>query len=244
MVGRQPGSNNSRNPIHFSDTNAIREPLPAAVMPMPRRSRGQSISTSTTARQPSTLYHDRDSLASDNSLATTTTTTIITKRNRFRSDPFDLERPELLAGAATTTTTTNNNTTTTNNNSNNNNTLAIAIGGSGSTIRRPCLARRPRAESYSSSKYSSGVISIGIGIGMGDWSDPGPDVGPAAARRGGQAAPAQDGWRERLLERRLSGRGPGRGRGRGRGRDQSRSQGQGQGQGGGGGVGVEVGRAM
>lgn len=196
---------NSSNP--FSDTNAIRDPPPALPKPATyvadiRRSRSNSTAAAAAAastfRQPSTVYNfnNRDSAGS---LATLATATTANQRNKFRSDPFDLERPELLGG-----------------------------GGGGGGGNRPFLptsvaptlppppaqqlpgqpsaaaaatadpkyppraaaSQRPRADSFTSryskySKYSSGVsvvsaLSVVESLG-GDWSDPGPDVGPGSA---------------------------------------------------------------
>ena len=165
----------SNNP--FSDANAIRDP-PAAV-PKPntyvadiRRSRGQSVGAGT-AQPPNGQYNrDRDSGGSVGSFTA--------RRNKFRSDPFDLERPELLAGARAAK-----------------NSMSSSTAGTAGSEPRNSQVRRPpgahtRNESFTS-KYSSG-------ISMGDWSDPGPDVGPAASRWDGpepRESPTQ-GWRDRL----------------------------------------------
>ena len=81
------------------------------------------------------------------------------KRNKFRSDPFDLERPELLGSRQDLTT-------------------ATMTSGGGSNDPRSSLNKpkrvHTRTDSYSS-KYSSG-------FSLGDWSDPGPDVGPGSTR--------------------------------------------------------------
>ncbi|KAM7194593.1 hypothetical protein V8F33_007145 [Rhypophila sp. PSN 637] len=165
----------SNNP--FSDTNAIRDPPPTMSKPNTyvadiRRSRGQSVGANT-ARQPSTLYNSRESTGSVESFNG--------RRNKFRSDPFDLERPELLAGARAAK----------------NSIASSTAGTAGSEPRNSGQIRRPpgahtRSESFTS-KYSSG-------ISMGDWSDPGPDVGPAASKWDGpeqRESPTQ-GWRDRL----------------------------------------------
>ncbi|KAK3384778.1 hypothetical protein B0H63DRAFT_170398 [Podospora didyma] len=175
----------------FSDANAIRDP-PAAAKPASyvvdmRRSRGQSVSSNTT-RQPSALYNNRDSVGSVGSFTT--------HRNKFRSDPFDLERPELLAGARAAKNSITSSTAGTAGSE----VRSSRMTGAGEP-RRPAGART-RTESFSS-KYSSGVS-------MGDWSDPGPDVGPAASRWDGpepRQSPTQ-GWRNRL-EREASAAGNG-----------------------------------
>ncbi|KHE79015.1 hypothetical protein GE21DRAFT_10289 [Neurospora crassa] len=121
-----------------------------------RQSRGHpiSISASTTAngnpsRQPSTRTY-RESIDS-----------FTTHRNKFRSDPFDLERPELLGGVP----------------------QVMASQGTPSAVTGP---RHPpsahtRQESLGGSmrySYSSGVVSLD------EWSDPGPDVGYKSAGSG------------------------------------------------------------
>ncbi|SPQ25851.1 6069705d-3531-4c7a-9a38-caea4979f6df [Thermothielavioides terrestris] len=198
------GGSSSSNP--FSDANAIRDPAPslpkAAATYVPGMRRSRTNSTAAGGRQLSTAYYspaNRDSVGSLRSLATATTTT--NQRNKFRSDPFDLERPELLGTTTTATTTTitsaaagvpdlplplRTDTTTVTNNNN------------GADVRRP-TGTRTRAEStvsrYSKySKYSSGVSAVSSLSSGGDddgWSDPGPDVGPAAARSAGARWPGQ-----------------------------------------------------
>ncbi|KAK3320049.1 hypothetical protein B0T19DRAFT_361404 [Cercophora scortea] len=182
LLVSQPG-----NP--FSDKHAIRDPPPAAMSKTGtgsyvadiRRSRGQSVSgggnngTNNTnlARQPSTKSN-RDSIGSVDSFAN--------RRNKFRSDPFDLERPELLVGTAGSRTS----------------------GGVGTGELRKPAGAHTRSDSFTS-KYSSGVSMVS----MGDWSDPGPDVGPAAARWDGgrdRESPTQ-GWRERMEREGRSGDG-------------------------------------
>ncbi|KAK3313909.1 hypothetical protein B0H66DRAFT_367012 [Apodospora peruviana] len=180
----------SNNP--FSDTNAIRDQ--AAAMGKPntyvadiRRSRGQSVSTNTN-RQPSTLYNNRESSGSVGSFAA--------RRDKFRSDPFDLERPELLAGARQAKNSITSSTAGTAGS-------RTSRGGVGTgDLRRPPGAHT-RSESFSS-KYSSGVS-------MGDWSDPGPDVGPAAARGWDGPEPRESptqGWRDRLEREAATGKAP------------------------------------
>ncbi|KAK8069306.1 hypothetical protein PG994_005922 [Apiospora phragmitis] len=139
----------------FSDTNAIRPPTQSKQIGPPstyadnvRRSRGQSVGGS---RPPSsrprngTMY--RDSADSVESFQT--------RRNKFRSDPFDLDRPELLSSSASTSSSQ----------------------GMPRTSRVPSTPGRAhtRASSYSS-RYSSGVNTLD------GFGDPGPDVGLATNR--------------------------------------------------------------
>ncbi|GKT55561.1 hypothetical protein ColTof4_14181 [Colletotrichum tofieldiae] len=147
-------TNPGNNP--FSDVNAISAPAAAAKPPSTyvadvRRSRGTSFGGGTTRPPSGSTYSPRldsmyrDSMQSVESFAT--------RRNKFRSDPFDLERPELL-GSRTTQGSSN---------------YSQAGGGA---PRVPGSAHT-RADSFSS-KYSSGVS-------MDGWSDPGPDVGPSSS---------------------------------------------------------------
>lgn len=209
------GNNNtSTNP--FSDANAIPGPsLPSssattAGIPKPatyistiRRSRGQSVGGASTVRQPSTAYYTRDSVGS---VATVTTTN---QRNKFRSDPFDLERPELLlsggpAGMRKSSVTSSTAGT----------AGSITEVNPNPEPRRPmgAMTRATRAESFTS-KYSSG-ISV---ASLGDWSDPGPDVGPGASGGSGvgdkRVSPMQA-WRERVEREQQAGSGNGNGSGR------------------------------
>ncbi|KAI1319575.1 hypothetical protein F5Y16DRAFT_414201 [Xylariaceae sp. FL0255] len=129
-----------------------------------RRSRGYSVngtgarpSSGTTTRMNSTYRESGMTVES-----------VGTRRTRFRSDPFDLDRPELLAQSPNSST--------------------AGVGGSfvGSLPDMPAIAHQ-RRESFTS-KYSSGVS-------MDGWSDPGPDVGPAAERW----TPSPDSTRGRKL---------------------------------------------
>ncbi|OLN94195.1 hypothetical protein CCHL11_02865 [Colletotrichum chlorophyti] len=144
--------NPTTNP--FSDANAISAPAVAAKPPTTyiadvRRSRGTSIGGITTRSPSGSTYSPRldsmyrDSMQSVESFAT--------RRNKFRSDPFDLERPELLGNRSNPTSS----------NYSQPDGVAPQVPGSAHT----------RAGSFSS-KYSSGVS-------MDGWSDPGPDVGPS-----------------------------------------------------------------
>ncbi|XXH01100.1 hypothetical protein Hte_007451 [Hypoxylon texense] len=151
----------------FSDANAIKAPPASAAangglttyVQNIRRSRGHSVHGSI-SRQPSNAgtYYRESNMSVD---------TIGTRRTKFRSDPFDLDRPDLLRSA-------------------NSSTAALAGGSSRasrsskSVVGLPNTPRQAhvRTESFTS-KYSSGLSGISS---MGGWSDPGPDVGPAAAR--------------------------------------------------------------
>jgi hypothetical protein len=194
----------SQNNNPFSDANAVvvpSAPKPGTYVAEMRRSRGQSVGTAAGGgprqqqqqRPPSsTVGGYRESGASVESFAT--------RRNKFRSDPFDLERPELLLGRSGGSVSSSAGATV-----GSSSRISGAVGTG--DVRRPAGAHT-RADSFTS-KYSSG-------ISMGEWSDPGPDVGPAAAR-GGWEGPEQresptQGWRTRLekenaakRERRTSG---------------------------------------
>lgn len=146
----------------FSDTNAVQQPSatrqtgPATYVQNIRRSRGTSVGGITT-RPPSTNAPSvwRESGASVASFAT--------RRNKFRSDPFDLDRPELLSSSVGSQVPLPARSSRTG-----------SLRGSGVTL--PPNPAHTRAGSLSSSKYSSGVASLD------QWSDPGPDVGPASSR--------------------------------------------------------------
>ncbi len=166
----------------FSDENAITNPAPTVPKPTTyvadiRRSRGNSTSAN---RAPSTVY--RESVASVESFGN--------RRNKFRSDPFDLERPELLAGARQAKNSITSSTAgTTGGSEPRNSRISGGVGTGG--VRRPAGAHT-RSESFTS-KYSSGVS-------MGDWSDPGPDVGPGSGPRWDGPEPRESptqGWRDR-----------------------------------------------
>ncbi|KAI3396019.1 hypothetical protein diail_515, partial [Diaporthe ilicicola] len=203
----------------FSDAYAIpgptHVPQPASYVHDIRRSRGQSIGTivdlnqvmdlrvvngasrppsGATARPggyESTMYM-RESTASFESFNT--------RRNKFRSDPFDLEplsqSPSSFDRSAVASSTFS------------------AVGSSGAgrypstsgsipighqsgigaraapggdVIRKPVPAAHARENSLGSSKYTSGV-SEGS---MDDWSDPGPDVGPRAVYTGNNRRTSQ-----------------------------------------------------
>ncbi|KAJ9138548.1 hypothetical protein NKR19_g7801 [Coniochaeta hoffmannii] len=172
----------SQNNNPFSDANAVPSlPKPGTYVAEMRRSRGQSVGLGGAGagaqRPPSSAVGYRESGASVESFGT--------RRNKFRSDPFDLERPELLGRPGASMSSSAGATV---------GSDSRASGGVGAgEVRRPAGAHT-RADSFTS-KYSSG-------ISMGDWSDPGPDVGPAAAR-GGWEGPEQresptQGWRTRL----------------------------------------------
>ncbi|KAK1541568.1 hypothetical protein CPAR01_07557 [Colletotrichum paranaense] len=156
-----PSNGNGNNP--FSDANAISAPA-AARKPSStyvadvRRSRGTSVGGTTTRPPSGSTYSPRldsmyrDSMQSVESFAT--------RRNKFRSDPFDLERPELL-GSSLGSSSGGRLTQASSNYS--------QVGGGAPRV--PGNAHT-RADSFSS-KYSSGVS-------MDGWSDPGPDVGPSS----------------------------------------------------------------
>ncbi|KAI2627539.1 hypothetical protein GGR54DRAFT_418703 [Hypoxylon sp. NC1633] len=153
----------------FSDANAITAPSSAVngglttYVQNIRRSRGHSVNVGGISCQASTVGTRMNSVYRESSASVDTTGT---RRNKFRSDPFDLDRPDLLQSANSSTAPLAGRS-------------SIAGRGSRSIRGLPNTPKQAhvRAESFTS-KYSSGVS----GISMGEWSDPGPDVGPAAAR--------------------------------------------------------------
>ncbi|KAI0534994.1 hypothetical protein GGR58DRAFT_26883 [Xylaria digitata] len=156
----------------FSDANAIPAPArfvnnatsgPTTYVQNIRRSRGHSVSAANTQPPNGGTVGRLPSLYSESRLSVETSDP---RRNKFRSDPFDLDRPELLAQSPEASTRG-----------------AVDTGRDGRYSRQGSARGLPnmprpihtRTESFTS-KYSSGVSS------MGEWSDPGPDVGPAAGR--------------------------------------------------------------
>ncbi|KAJ9134771.1 hypothetical protein NKR23_g9952 [Pleurostoma richardsiae] len=168
----------SDNP--FNDSNAIpgqpAVPKPTTYVADIRRSRGRSVGAGGGggSRPPSSnpgfggakqsIYAGRESLNSVDSFAT--------RRNKFRSDPFDLEplpRPSAPRVPSSNVSTAGGSVAGLSE-------IESVLGGRGVSGAVAGMVRKPvpahaRRESFSS-KYSSGVS-------MGDWSDPGPDVGPA-----------------------------------------------------------------
>lgn len=163
----------------FSDANEIRNnssnnnddyPIlkPTTYVADIRRSRGQNDPPPNIRGE--SMYRD--------SVNTVNTVDTSAKRTRFRSDPFDLERPELLGRTTPKTVTSSNMSVAGSSNGPrlSDGTGSRLSGGVGTgDIRRP-RATHQRGDSLTS-KYSSGVS-------MGDWSDPGPDVGPSAPQWG------------------------------------------------------------
>jgi hypothetical protein len=161
----------------FSDANAILAPArstnnDAAAVGLAtyvqniRRSRGHSVSA-VNMRPPSGPAASRMPIMYRESSVSVETSD--TRRNKFRSDPFDLDRPELLAQSPGSSAR---------------GVADSSQGGKDSRFSRqssgvrglPNMPRpaHARVESFTS-KYSSGVSLV-------EWSDPGPDVGPAAGR--------------------------------------------------------------
>ncbi|KAI3319902.1 hypothetical protein HD806DRAFT_508287 [Xylariaceae sp. AK1471] len=154
----------------FSDANAIPAPGPArsannnssssgaggpaTYVQNIRRSRGHSVSAANMGPPSAATAARLPSMYRESSVSVETSDT---RRNKFRSDPFDLDRPELLSQSPRSSTR--------------------GVAGRQSNARGLPNMPRPthaRVESFTS-KYSSGVS-------MAEWSDPGPDVGPAAGR--------------------------------------------------------------
>ncbi|KAI0597116.1 hypothetical protein F4775DRAFT_561594 [Biscogniauxia sp. FL1348] len=176
----------------FSDANAIAGPStaaartsngPATYVQNIRHSRGHSVSAagrvsrgppprvSVTSNRSSGAIYYRESGASVESFET--------RRNKFRSDPFDLDRPELLRGgpAGTAAIISRNVSAASKKSRRGSRGYVEDAPGPGPGPQTP-RKTHVRAESYSS-RYSSGVSSIGD-----DWSDPGPDVGPGSSGSG------------------------------------------------------------
>jgi len=152
-----------------------------------RRSRGQSIDATTTnnnasayaatqaynrppstvvaSRYPSTIAPSRDSYR--DTVFSTFSTNV--RKGKGRSDPFDLERPELWQIKDAPAMPTNSNTRIISAMSN---VRESAVPGP--LMKQPRIvstAARTMSSATYASKYSSGVSSLG------GWGDPGPDVG-------------------------------------------------------------------
>lgn len=186
--------NQAGNP--FGDAYALREP-PATTLKTAtyvgdmRRSHGRFASEVALPpplppppRVPSTIYGSsnsddgrRESLVSVESFAT--------RRTRFRSDPFDLERPELLARARAAALRSPAGSS-----------MNVHIGSDTDSkrgsVESPAGAHM-RSESFTS-KYSSKYSS---GLSFDEWSDPGPDVGPASTDGPEARESPTQGWRDR-----------------------------------------------
>ncbi|KAI0880975.1 uncharacterized protein GGS22DRAFT_173887 [Annulohypoxylon maeteangense] len=156
----------------FSDANAIAAPSAVAngglatYVQNVRRSRGHSVNGGGISRQPSNAGTRMNSAM--NSMyreSNASISTVGTRRNKFRSDPFDLDRPDLLSANSSFDATVRES----------------SRSSKGAPVPVPNTPRQAhvRTESFTS-KYSSGVS--GVSMSMSQWSDPGPDVGPAAAR--------------------------------------------------------------
>ncbi|KAI1264561.1 hypothetical protein F5Y18DRAFT_417547 [Xylariaceae sp. FL1019] len=161
----------------FSDANAITQPQPGAAGPATyvqniRRSRGHSVaSTSATLRPPSTAPASR--MPSTYRVSAMTMDSVDPRLKRVRSDPFDLDRPEFVQSPGSGV-----------------GGVAGSSSGDEKNNGLPSMPRRShtRAESFTS-RYSSGGS-------LGEWSDPGPDVGPAGSRWN---TPSPDGALGRIL---------------------------------------------
>lgn len=162
-------TNNAQDP--FSDANATTStrapPKPSTYVSDIRRSRHQSVGGSSidlnkvydlqglrivneSSRPPSGAGDVRDSAASYETFAT--------KRDKFRSDPFDLEQLSSQVSGSIPPYT-------------------IRPGFDSPGLPMPMPAHT-RHISDGSSKYTSGVSQHTLD----EWSDPGPDVGPAVQR--------------------------------------------------------------
>ncbi|KAE8449966.1 hypothetical protein EG329_007105 [Mollisiaceae sp. DMI_Dod_QoI] len=178
---RPPASTNPAvNPFAdpaTSRSNPFADPptRPGATMPKAnsyisdiRRSRGQSIdvntnnvtsmyrppSTAVGSRYPSTIAPSRDSYR-DTVLSSFSANA---RKGKGRSDPFDLERPELWKSKDTNSTVM----------------YPAALSTKPGTVGQGTGANSRVISSGSFlSKYSSGVS-------LGEWGDPGPDLGPGS----------------------------------------------------------------
>ncbi|KAI1294463.1 hypothetical protein F5Y03DRAFT_315987 [Xylaria venustula] len=157
----------------FSDANAISGPAkptnnstvggPTTYVQNIRRSRGYSTSAANARPSMATPATRMSSVYRESSISVETADT---RRNRFRSDPFDLDRPELLAQSPGPDTRRA---------AESERDSRYSRQGNGRGLPNMPRPTHTRNESITS-RYSSGVSS------MGEWSEPGPDVGPGAGR--------------------------------------------------------------
>jgi hypothetical protein len=165
----------------FSDPPARPEPSipkPNTYIADIRRSRGQSIDATTTAnnasnttsmyrppstsRYPSTIAPSRDSYRD----TVFSSFSANVRKGKGRSDPFDLERPELWKPRIESTDMYPPPLTSARMNASNakaQGILGMDVGG-----------QPGKRITYNSSKYSSGIS------GISEWGDPGPDVAPGS----------------------------------------------------------------
>lgn len=209
----------------FSDANAIPgptyNPQPSSYVADIRRSRGQSVGTTidlnqvmdlrvvngAASRPPSGATsrpggYESTMYMRESAVSAASFESFNTRRNKFRSDPFDLEPLSQGSGSfdrsavASSTFSTNGSSCdgrypSTSGSIPIGHQSGIGAGGrsvpGGDVIRKPVPAAHVRENSLGSSKYTSGV-SEGS---MDEWSDPGPDVGPRAAYSGNSRRTSQ-----------------------------------------------------
>lgn len=207
----------------FSDVNAIPGPTyapqPSSYVADIRRSRGQSVGTTVdlnqvmdlrvvngVSRPPSGVTtrpggYESTMYMRESAVSAASFESFNTRRNKFRSDPFDLE--PLSQGSSTFDRSAVASSTFSTVGSSSGGERLPSTSGSipighhsgvggrsapgGDVIRKPVPVMHARENSLGSSKYTSGV-SEGS---MDDWSDPGPDVGPRAVYTGNSRRTSQ-----------------------------------------------------
>lgn len=209
----------------FSDANAIPGPAyapqPSSYVADIRRSRGVSVGTTIDLNQVMDLRvvnggasrppsgatsrpggYESTMYMRESAVSAASFESFNTRRNKFRSDPFDLE--PLSQGSSTFDRSAVASSTFSTVGSGGERRYpstsgSIPIGHQsgfgaggrsapgGDVIRKPVPAAHARGDSLGSSKYTSGV-SEGS---MDEWSDPGPDVGPRAAYPGNSRRTSQ-----------------------------------------------------
>lgn len=192
-----PVASSADNP--FSDANAVKDSIPRKPMTYVsdmRRSRGQSVGSVIDLNKAYDLKGLRvvneepargalrgQSFYRDSQASAASFESFTTKRDKFRSDPFDLEQlssqvsgsiPDYMPRPMFEDS---NNIPLNRGHVSNSGSITMQYQMSIGSLARPAPAHT-RHLSDSSSKYTSG-ISEGT---LADWSDPGPDVGPAATR--------------------------------------------------------------
>jgi hypothetical protein len=190
-ISKPPGaltSNPFANPISKSNSSdyvsnvrrsrGLSQPVPKNPGPTTRLSSHTGVKATNASRHPSVTapssrYPSTIRTSQDTYRDTVLSALSISGRNvKGRSDPFDLDRPDLLQRPPPIPSQSQ----------------AENVGSSKAVAMQPRIesvhAGKPRivshAETYSSSKYSSGVSAT-----FSEWGDPGPDLGPVAWRRPG-----------------------------------------------------------
>lgn len=198
-----PMASGANNP--FSDANAVMDPIPrkpATYIADIRRSRGQSVDSTIDMNKAYNIRGLRvvneeaagtvngaaagrgQSFYRDSQVSAASFESFATKRDKFRSDPFDLEQLSSQVSGSIPNFTSRalyemGGADRVSSSGSISQQYQMSIGSLGPGILSRPAPAHTRHLSDTSSKYTSG-ISEGT---LAEWSDPGPDVGPAATGR-------------------------------------------------------------